>query len=248
MIYVGTAGWSIPLDTASAFPGAGTHLERYARVFRGAEINSTFYREHMASTYTRWADSVPEYFRFSVKIPKEITHEQKLFDVSALLEIFLLQATCLGDKLGCLLVQLPPSLAFNEARSQQFFTEVRQQFAGPVAFEPRHPTWFTPDATQMLVNFRVSRVGADPAPVPLAAMPGAFPDFVYLRLHGSPRIYYSAYGNSALQQAAATMLDAQQLGADVWCVFDNTASGAAAADALRLQSLMPSTTPATALR
>lgn len=242
MIYVATAGWSIPASASAGFPSEGGHLARYARQFPGTEINSTFYRPHKPETFVRWAESVPDEFRFCVKIPREISHEQKLVDVDALLEMFLLQATCLGEKLQCLLVQLPPSLRYDAAIAGEFFAALRQHFTGPVAFEPRHPSWFAADVTPLLVDMKISRVGADPAAVPDAAVPGGYADFVYLRLHGSPRIYYSSYEDHALASAAAVLLAAQARGADAWCVFDNTASGAAATDALKLQTLLSSAT------
>src|SRR5436190_21838194 len=69
-IVVATSGWSIPRASAAEFPGEGTHLERYGRRLRGAEINSCFYRPHAASTYAKWADATPAGFRFAVKLPK----------------------------------------------------------------------------------------------------------------------------------------------------------------------------------
>ena len=71
---IGCAGWSIHKDAAAAFPVEGSHLERYARVFPAVEINSSFYRPHKPETYARWADSVPDGFRFAVKVPRAITH------------------------------------------------------------------------------------------------------------------------------------------------------------------------------
>ncbi len=238
MIYIGTAGWTIPTPAATAFPGSGTHLERYAVQFPATEINSTFYRAHQPSTYARWANSVPEWFRFSVKIPREITHEQRLVDVDALLEMFLLQATCLGEKFGCLLVQLPPTLQYHATTARQFFETLREYYDGPVAFEPRHHSWFTKEVGQQLTALTISRVGSDPAGVPLAAVPGGNRDFVYVRLHGSPRMYYSAYDDDALASVASVLLAARAQGATAWCIFDNTASGAAALDALKMQTLM----------
>lgn len=188
----------------------------------------------------RWTEAVPEPFRFSVKLPGEITHEQRLVDVGALLEIFLLQLTCLGDKFACLLVQLPPSLAYDARVAAQFFATLRDLYDGPVALEPRHPTWFSAATSRQLMHARVSRVVADPAVVPEAAIAGGFPNPLYLRLHGSPRVYYSPYDDAALAAAAVALRQAQIRGVDAWCIFDNTASGAAATDAHRLQELLAS--------
>jgi hypothetical protein len=78
MIIVATAGWSIPRAESPHFPGAGTHLQRYAKVLRGVEINTSFYRDHAAETYANWARQTPRSFRFAVKVPQFITHEQRL--------------------------------------------------------------------------------------------------------------------------------------------------------------------------
>src|SRR4051812_9584355 len=92
----GCAGWTIPRDAAAAFPADGSHLARYAAVFNAVEINSSFYRAHRAATYARWADSVPGDFRFSVKLPRAITHDAGLRGVHALLDQFAAEAGQLG--------------------------------------------------------------------------------------------------------------------------------------------------------
>ena len=77
-VRIGCAGWTIPTEHSAVFGGEGTHLQRYASRFSCVEINSSFYRPHRTTTYARWAASVPDNFRFSVKLPKTITHEQRL--------------------------------------------------------------------------------------------------------------------------------------------------------------------------
>jgi uncharacterized protein YecE (DUF72 family) len=235
VIRVGTAGWTLPRAAQEHFPATGTHLEKYAARFSAAEINSSFYRPHRPSTYARWAESVPAGFRFSIKLPKTITHGQRLRDVDALLDGFLAEAGGLGQRVGCLLVQLPPSLAFDATVAEPFFGALRSRSAVAVACEPRHPTWFEDEAADLLLRHEVARVAADPARVPAAAEPGGWPGLVYHRLHGSPRIYYSAYEAEYLDALAARLRDEAAAGRQVWCIFDNTASGAATADALSLE-------------
>lgn len=234
---VGTAGWSIPRAVQQEFEGAGTHLVRYARVFHAAEINSSFHRPHRPSTYAKWAASVPEDFRFSVKLPKSITHVQKLRSVEAQLDTFLAECSGLGEKLGCHLVQLPPSLAFDAVVAHAFFALMRSRVALPVALEPRHGSWFTSEAAALLVDHRIARVAADPARVPEAALPGGWDGLAYWRLHGSPRTYYSSYGSEYLA-ALAGSLRTSAAARPTWCIFDNTASGAAAGNALDLVRLL----------
>lgn len=232
---VGIAGWSLGRDVAHRFGAGASHLERYATRFGGVEINSSFYRPHRPVTYARWAASVPDGFRFSVKLPRAITHESRLHDVAVPLRAFLDQVSALGDRLGPLLVQLPPSLAFDPERADRFFALLRDHATGLVACEPRHASWFEAGADGLLRAHRVARVAADPAPVPEAAIPGGWDGFAYHRLHGSPEMYSSAYGEPRLQ---ALLPDLASAPPSSWCIFDNTAQGAAIPDALRLQELL----------
>src|SRR3954466_16349985 len=103
--WIGTAGWSLPRAEQARFPGEGSHLERYARVFPCVEINSTFHRPHRASTLARWAAIAPSGFRFSLKMPRTITHDAKLVGTRARVEGFLADLTPLGPAADCLLVQ-----------------------------------------------------------------------------------------------------------------------------------------------
>ncbi|MDB5778090.1 MAG: hypothetical protein JWP77_1277 [Polaromonas sp.] len=231
-IRVGCAGWSLPRPLWPGFPAEGTHLQRYAARLNAVEINSSFYRPHQPATYARWAASVPDNFRFSVKLPRTITHQQRLADCAGLLDGFLAQACGLGEKLGCLLVQLPPSLAFDAARVRDFLRLLRTRHAGPVALEPRHASWFTGLAEPLLEDWQVGRVLADPVVHEAGRLPGGFAGLVYVRLHGSPRMYYSAYDPAVLDALVARLQLAATPDADVWCIFDNTAEGAAIEDAL----------------
>lgn len=230
MIHLGCAGWSLSGEYAADFPEAGTHLQRYARVLNAVEINSSFYRPHRPATYARWGESVPEGFRFSVKVPKAITHERRLLDCEAELEGFLAQCGELGERLGCLLVQLPPSLAFEPVAAARFFAALRAKFDGAVAIEPRHGSWAAAGA--MLTEMQVAQVAADPARFGADAEPGGWPGLVYWRLHGAPRIYFSAYCAEYLDTLAVRLEDCAAAGVPVWCIFDNTAAGAALGDAL----------------
>ncbi|MET0274396.1 MAG: DUF72 domain-containing protein [Phenylobacterium sp.] len=242
MIRVGTAGWQVPRAVRHHFPEAGSTLQRYAGCFGAVEINSTFYRPHQPKTYERWAEATPPGFRFSVKAPKTITHERKLADPGDLLDSFLADARLLGPKLGPILVQLPPSLAFDAQIAAPFFQSLRDRFDGLVAFEPRHITWFEPEPDGLLRDFGVARVAADPPRHPLDQAPGGWPGLAYWRLHGSPRMYYSAYGEAYLRDLAQRLRACKA--AETWCMFDNTTSGAAAEDALILRGMLEAGRPA----
>ena len=231
---VGCAGWAIPKAHTLEFPVEGSHLQRYAARFPAVEINSSFYRPHQPATYARWADSVPTGFRFSAKVPRAITHEQRLVAADVLLEVFVSDVTCLGSRLGCLLGQLPPSLAYDRSVAETFLADMRAHYDGPVVLEPRHPSWFTMSVAAQLYTYRVGRVAADPACVPAAAEPAGWPDLIYVRLHGSPDMYYSAYDERYLDHLAERMRVYATRADEVWCIFDNTARFAATPNAIGL--------------
>ncbi|WP_020474668.1 DUF72 domain-containing protein [Zavarzinella formosa] len=232
-IRVGCAGWSLPKEHAGRFPVDGSHLERYAAKFPAVEINSSFYRPHQPKTYARWAASVPDDFQFAVKMPKAITHEHRLIDTDDLLDRFLSEATGLGKKLGPLLVQLPPGLSFSDSVAKKFFGGLRDRFDGDIALEPRHASWFMALPERFMSTFRLARVAADPSVVSAASEPGGWDGLTYYRLHGSPVMYHSIYSDEYLDMLSAK-LKAQTNSANIWCVFDNTADGAATANALDL--------------
>jgi uncharacterized protein YecE (DUF72 family) len=236
-VVVGTSGWSIPRASATDFAGEGTHLERYGRRLRGAEINSCFYRSHAPRVYEKWAASTPETFRFAVKLPKVITHDQRLARARSPLERFLDETSALGARRGPILVQLPPSFAFDARVVGRFFTLLRGRHDGPVACEPRHATWASAAADALLSQHRVARVAADPPRFAEAAVPGGWAGLVYYRLHGSPRTYWSRYDALRLGAWADALLRVPT-GVEAWSVFDNTASGAAVQNAVELDRLL----------
>ena len=233
-LWIGTAGWSVPSRYATELPPGGSHLERYARRLGAVEINSSFYRPHQRKTYERWAQSVPADFRFSVKLPKAMTHEQGLADCGVLLDRFATEVAGLGEKLGVLLVQLPPKLALKKRVADRFFRDLHQRIDAPIACEPRHASWFTPDTNDWLSDRGIARVAADPAPAAGAGETGGWKGLAYYRWHGSPQIYYSDYDDAALKLLKRRLDRMCERGVPTWCILDNTALGAALGNALAL--------------
>jgi uncharacterized protein YecE (DUF72 family) len=232
---IGTAGWNVPSLYLDQVPPGGSHLERYVRRLNAVEINSSFHRPHRRTTYQRWAQCVPDDFRFAVKAPKAITHEAGLADCVVLLDRFVDEVMGLGDKLGVLLVQLPPKSALSKRIADRFFRELRARIDTDVVLEPRQASWFAPGVDDWLAKRRIARVAADPAPLAAAGEPGGWNRLAYYRWHGSPRIYYSDYGAAALAALKRRLEDNRRHTSSVWCIFDNTASGAALGNALTLQ-------------
>jgi uncharacterized protein YecE (DUF72 family) len=227
----------VPRLHAHAVPAEGSHLERYASVMNCVEINSTFYRPHQAKTFDRWAATTPDDFRFAVKLSKTVTHGAKLCRCGAELVAFFDNVRPLGEKLGPVLVQLPPKLAFEEGTAREFFETVRELHQGPVVVEPRHASWFAPGVERMLREFEVARAMADPPQASaLAGEPGGWAGMRYYRLHGSPRKYWSAYEEDFLKALAKKMVVGKS--AETWVIFDNTASNHALGNALELRKML----------
>ena len=232
-LWLGTAGWNVPSSCRERIGGQGSHLERYSQVLPAAEIDTSFYRPHRKATYERWARTTPDGFRFAVKVPKAISHvaEPQLADTKDFVE----GATGLADKLAVFLVQFPPSRSYTEKSASLLFDMLQATTSVSIVCEPRHPSWFTDQVDQWLSERRISRVAADPPRAERADKPGGWLGLRYIRLHGSPRVYYSAY-EAAFLHKLEEQLTAMLAKSDVWCIFDNTARGAAMENALALRT------------
>lgn len=234
--YIGTAGWSIPKAHSDKFSGKGTHLERYSQQLQAVEVNSSFYRDHQEATYYRWNYSTPPEFRFSVKFPRRYTHEGRLSCSPEEAKATLEPIFGLKEKLGVILVQLPPKLAFDRERATAFFETLRGLYNGLLACEPRHPSWGEESTLDFFERFRISKVQADPEPCPaLAERLNLAGGFQYFRLHGSPEVYRSPYQKDFLKAISQKVKAARD-----WCIFDNTTFGHATENALELNRILAS--------
>lgn len=236
-VRIGTAGWRVPKELRDGFPDWGdrTQLWGYARRLDAVEINKTFYDLPMASTFGKWRERVPGEFRFSLKAPREITHDRRLEDAGDPLAEFLGRARELEDRLGVLLFQLPPSLQFDEQLATSFLDDLRERHEGTVALEARHESWFREGPEELLRERGVTRVAADPPRAGGDGRPGADRGSVYFRLHGTPEAYRSPYRGNGLDRWEERVREAAGDAREVWCVFDNTAEGEGTADALELR-------------
>ena len=244
--FLGTAGWTVPKEYLPLFSvlnkGARpSHLERYASRLPCVEINSSFHRPHRRATWERWAAATPDDFRFSVKAPKEVTHTAKLVNAGGALQEFLDAVLVLGKKLGPVLIQLPPKLTFDGGVAREFLITLRGLHQGAVVLEPRHASWFSASAERLLQSFQIARVAADPPKgSELAAQPGGWPGLCYWRLHGTPRTYYSDYGEQWLQAFAERLqvLNDASGKMETWVIFDNTVLGHAIGNAVWLNDAL----------
>ncbi|HET9241714.1 MAG TPA: DUF72 domain-containing protein [Oligoflexus sp.] len=235
--FIGTAGWSIPRTATGFFASSGAVLERYASRFKAVEINSSFYRDHGAKTYEKWAAMTPENFHFAVKLSRAYTHSREwnktdlLHTVDGYLH--------LGPKLGVILVQLAPRHQFDPEQDRELFATVRRVYDGPMVVEPRHRSWASHEAHLLMHEMKVGKVNADPE-----RCPDLKPEFEspisYYRLHGSPEIYASDYAYHDLQQLGEKLQAEKAGGQDSWVIFDNTKFGRATHNALELVNILES--------
>lgn len=260
---VGISGWSYGGWRGDFYPaGLPHHAElRYAAErFSTIEVNGTFYATQRPSTYAKWAEAVPEGFLFALKGPRFITHLRRLREIEAPLANFLASGPLtLGAKLGPLLWQLPPTLAFDEGTVRAFLELLPRTLQDartlarrhddrlkeaaipprlPVhplrhALEPRHESFADPRCAELCGGYGVALVTADTAGRhPSLGVPA--PDLAYIRLHGEERLYGGGYSDASLDRWASRMRTWAGEGRDVYAYFDNDADGRAPYDALRL--------------
>lgn len=237
--FIGTAGWSISTNNQILFPKVGSHLERYARVFNAVEINSCFYKDHKADTYKRWADETPNNFSFSAKLSKHFIHDLRLLDFGDELKTTVHSMLHLGPKLKTLLVQLPPSLTFNKDVVDPFINELRSVFSNTLVLEPRHASWTSDEAIDLLAKYNISKVISDPEPCVLTKEQRTKINTVrYYRLHGSPEIYKSNYSEKFIFDLNRKVQISLQKKIPTWVIFDNTSYGYGIQNALLLKSML----------
>ena len=217
-VFVGTSGWNYGPWRGLFYPeklAKARWLEYYSGIFPTLEVNATFYREMSESTYEKWRLSTPEGFRWAVKAHRFITHVKRLRGVAEPVGRFFSSVSALGDKLGPVLFQLPPSLAFDKETIVKFRRCLPSDRR--CAIEARHASWMEDEAVDLLrelgLGFCVSDSGGRyPSRV------AATSDFSYFRLHGPRELYASAYSASDLEAWAERIAD---LNVDAYVYFDN---------------------------
>ena len=184
MIYVGTSGFSYKEWKGVFYPDklpAKDYLSFYSQHFSTTEINNTFYRSPSEDTSAKWAEQVPENFRFTLKLNRKITHKKRLKDVEDAMEWFLKGAAPLGKKLGTLLVQLPPYFRENQVVLEHFLEGYSKR--APLALEFRHPSWFSDQTLQLLEAHGAALVATESDEGPGVRTVTA--PFLYIRLRKS---------------------------------------------------------------
>ncbi len=226
--YSGTSGVVLPVPNKLSFPPEfqeKSRLTYYASLFNSVEINSSFYKVPMPATVQKWAESVPEDFRFTFKLWKGITHNKgldfKVEDVNHFMQV-IAQA---GSKKGCLLVQFPPSLKVSGIRqTEKLMLAIQQADSAQnwkIALEFRDRSWYVEETYDLLNDYNMGIVLHDKS---AAASPLLEPAtaFVYLRFHGPGGNYKGSYDDGFLYEYAQYIKEWQSEGKSVYVYFNNT--------------------------
>jgi uncharacterized protein YecE (DUF72 family) len=226
--YAGTSGLVLPVPNKQFYPPEfqdKSRLTYYASLFNSIEINSSFYKVPLASTVRNWSAQVPEDFKFTFKLWREITHAKGLaFDPDHVAR-FMQVIDHIGDKKGCLLVQFPPSLKAG-MRSQLerlmiAIAEADPQKNWKVALEFRHSSWYDEEIFELIDPFGFQIVVHDKP----GSSPGVLPmdlNFEYLRFHGPKGDYRGHYDDDVMYEYAEQVQDWLDEGKSVYVYFNNT--------------------------
>jgi uncharacterized protein YecE (DUF72 family) len=230
----GTSGLVLREPNKQAFPEEHKQKPRltyYATLFNSIEINSSFYKVPMPVTFTKWANMVPAGFQFTVKLWRDITHARGFLYDPAHISLFMKAAANMGQKKGCLLIQLPPSVAWNKIdKLEELLQQVREGNTNPawkLAVEFRDKSWYRRETYELLDKFRCTLVLHD-MPASVIREYHGTTDFIYVRFHGVKGDYKGGYPDEHLQEYAAKIKSWLQQGKDVYTYFNNTIGDAVA--------------------
>lgn len=231
---IGTSGWNYRHWRGLFYPQelrVADWLGYYTTAFDAVEVNTTFYGQPRESTVREWVRSTPRDFRFAVKMSRFITHLKRLAPDDFSIDKFAALASWFAPKLGPVLVQLPPALAFDAARVDRFFWRMpKLQYA----LEARHPSWLTAEAVRVLTAHGVAWCIADSSVYRTAEAVTA--PFVYLRFHGPGRMCDSSYDDGQLDAWARRIRRWRSRGLECHAYFNNDVHGYAVDDAVRLKA------------
>jgi len=233
-VHIGTSGWNYPHWQGFFYPEhcpRGKWLEYYARHFDAVELNASFYRLPSLETFGKWRQRTPEKFLWAIKMNRYITHIRRLKNVEEAMARFYDAVSALGEKLGPILVQFPPSLIYKNSLIGNFLDLLDPSRRH--AIEVRHDSWMQDEFLDSLrrrnIAFCISdTAGRYPGRVAVTA------DFAYLRLHGSRQLYASLYTEEELRDWAEKIRD---WSCETWVFFDNDFEGNAVRNALRLREI-----------
>ncbi len=235
--YVGTSGWSFPHWRGILYPEElppSDWLKYYSGNFNCVEVNSTFYRSFSASTYRRWANSVPEDFKFILKLPQEITHKKRLVGVRNEILDFLDGLSPIAGKVGLILMQLPPSYKTVLSDFEESILLICEKFALAVEFRNKYA--FSEDVLDILVEHNCCFVNPDSPASDFQTL--VTNDMLYLRLHGRQAMYKSSYSDSELEEMSDIVLSMNDRIKSAYVIFNNGMEGFSIPNAFKFIELI----------
>ncbi|MBN1152287.1 MAG: DUF72 domain-containing protein [Dehalococcoidia bacterium] len=236
-VLVGCSGWQYAHWRGVLYPDGLPQrrwLQHYSATFPTVEVNSTFYRLPAEETLLRWLTFVNAGFVFAVKGSRFVTHMRRINGVKAAVAEFCARVRILGDALGPVLWQLPPSLSRDEVLLRQFVEVLPAQMRHAIEF--RHESWWRPEVFGLLHDYGIALCLVD--------MPGACcpitstAPFVYVRFHGPERLYGGRYSESALALWATQLTSVAGAATDLYVYFNNDDEGFAVENALTMSRLL----------
>ena len=215
-------------------------FDYYAQHFNTLELNVTFYRFPTLNSLQTWHDKAPEAFVFSTKVPRTVTHYKKFVGTeSEIADFYSILREGLGNKLGCVLFQLPPQFSYSEERLESILAQLDYSFTNVIEF--RNESWWRGDVMGLLRNKKVSFCGVS-FPKNIHDEAVVTTPTAYYRFHGVPRLFYSEYDESFLA-GIVSQLSSQEEVVNAYLYFNNTASLAALKNAKAVQTMLADTTP-----
>jgi uncharacterized protein YecE (DUF72 family) len=230
-VYVGTSGWQYRDWRERFYPKAVAQkrwLEYYAERFATVESNNAFYRLPERSTFEDWAARTPQDFVWAVKMSRFLTHMKRLKDPAEPVDRFMKHASGLGNKLGPVLLQLPPNLKADLDRLEETFSALSGRIR--VAVEFRHDSWFKDETRALLEKHDAALCVADRGSRPVTAL-WRTTDWGYVRFHAGTASSHPCYGRTSLRTWAERIVDLWPANADVFVYFNNDTLGCALRDA-----------------
>jgi uncharacterized protein YecE (DUF72 family) len=233
-IRIGTCGWQYDDWRGAFYPRdlpKTSWLGAYAQTFDTVECDNAFYRLPTRETFEKWAAALPDGFTMAVKASRFLTHVKRLKDPEEPVRRLVEHCAGLGDRLGPILLQLPPNLKVDVERLDAtlacFPASIR------VAVEPRHESWWTDDVRAVLENRRAPLVWADRLGRPITPL-WRTADWAYVRLHEGRAHPWPNYGDAALRTWLSRIADSWTPSDDVFVYFNNDPGAAAVRNAKTL--------------
>jgi uncharacterized protein YecE (DUF72 family) len=233
--HLGTSGWSYPGWKGKFYPpelSSGEWLPFYAQHFATVEINMTFYRYPKPEMLKAWIERTPPHFQFTLKANRQITHLKKLRNVKSEVRYFYILADSLQEKLGCILFQLPPSIALNLELLQDFLETLSPHYRNVIEF--RHETWYDEKVNKLLQAHGVTFCTVSSAKVPQTVVETS--PTAYFRFHGLTGGYRYNYNDEELEEWAETIKSAQA--EECYVYFNNDYQAYAVSNGLKLGELL----------